>query len=155
VKKILGVAALGALLLTVFLWICRRGQNDAPAAGEAPARAPSASASAGAVANPPVPATASAAVAASATAATASSDQAACARLADLCSTSAEKVDMAQCETRLSDSRKLSGAGNVDRSEACIAEARTCAAATGCISGGIGVGALGEFLKGVGTSLSK
>jgi hypothetical protein len=157
VMKIVGVAALCALLLAVFLWIARRGPND-PATGEAPSHAPTTStaAVAVAVANPLVPATATAPVAASATGATqASSDQAACTRIADLCSTSGEKVDVPQCETKLSDSRKLSGAGNVDRSETCIAEAKTCAAATGCISGGIGVGALGEFLKGVGSSLSK
>jgi len=154
VKKIVGVAALGALLLAVFLWICRRSPNDPPAAGEAPALAPSTSAAA--VASPPVSASAIAPDPASAIGATqAANDKAACARLADFCSTSREKVDVAECETKLADSRKLSGAGNVDRSETCIAEARTCAAATGCISGGVGVGAMGEFLKGVGSALSK
>jgi hypothetical protein len=43
----------------------------------------------------------------------------------------------------------------VDRSEACLADAKTCAAASGCMSGGIGMGAAGEYLKGLGQALSR
>ena len=53
------------------------------------------------------------------------------------------------------DARKMAGPGNVERSEQCLADAKTCAAATGCMSGGVGMGAMGEFLKGLGGALSR
>jgi hypothetical protein len=82
------------------------------------------------------------------------SDSAACGRLADLCSTTGQRVDAASCQTQLADARKLSGDANVARSAQCITQASTCAAAMGCIQGGVGMGALGEYLKGLGSALS-
>ena len=38
---------------------------------------------------------------------------------------------------------------------ACVQESTTCAAATGCMLGGVGVGALGEMMKGLGSALSR
>jgi hypothetical protein len=75
--------------------------------------------------------------------------------LVELCSTSEQKVDGAQCRSQLADARKVAGAGNVEKSERCLVEANTCAAASGCLSGGVGMGAMGEFLKGLGSALSK
>jgi hypothetical protein len=157
VKKILIVVMLGGLLLAVFLFAHRKGTSEAiasdPAATTAAAVATAAPAQAQA---PAAQATAAAATTAppSAPAAPVASDTSACARLSELCSTSDQHVNVAECEKELADARKMSGANNVARSEQCIADAKTCAAASGCISGGVGMGAMGEFLKGFGSALS-
>ncbi|HEY2516606.1 MAG TPA: hypothetical protein VGI39_37305 [Polyangiaceae bacterium] len=151
-NKILGVAFVGVIALFLFFRILdhekKAGAGDTPAAavtaGGAVAPATMAVASAAA----PVPAAPAAPVAAL-------GDDAACARLADLCSTAESPVDASHCSKKLADARKFSGAGNVDKSEACLADAKTCAAASGCISGGLGMGTLGEYLKGLGSALSK
>ncbi len=157
VKKILGVAIVGALLLFLVL-------RYAGGRGTEPIAADPAAASATASAVQPVPMVSSApAVTATATAAApnapasaaAPGDSVACARLVDLCSTSDQKVDSSQCITQMADARKMAGAANVDRSEQCMADAKTCAAASGCLSGGVGMGAMGEFLKGLGGALSR
>jgi hypothetical protein len=111
-----------------------------PAQAQAPAAQATAAPSTAAPASPP--------------AAPVASDTTACTRLSELCSTSDQRVNVAECEKELADARKMSGANNVARSEQCIADAKTCAAASGCISGGVGMGAMGEFLKGFGSALS-
>jgi hypothetical protein len=150
VKKVLVTALVGAVLLVAYLRLFGRKQVEGgAAAGDAVPVSASVSATATTM-DPP-----SMTVAAATAVAPATSDAAACARLAELCSTSDGKIDVAACESKLGDSRKLTGPGNVDRSKSCVAEAKTCAAATGCMSGGIGMGAMGEFLKGFGSALSK
>jgi hypothetical protein len=151
VKKILGVAVFGGLLLVLsFVFLGRGEKKEKDGIGADPASSgglaiatAAASAAVPVVVTPPVAAV------------PAMSDTAACAMLAELCSTSEERVDAAACEKKLADARKMSGAANVDRSEQCLATAKTCAAATGCLSGGVGMGAVGEFLKGLGSAISK
>jgi hypothetical protein len=151
VKKIVGVALLGGLVLTLVLLAARNKKaNDGTGVPSAADSSQTSAASASAAPASPIVS----AAAAPTTAAT-DDDEAACAHLADLCSTSSQKVDTSSCRAKLTDARKLSGPGNVARAEQCLAEAKTCAAASGCLSGGIGVGAAGEFLKGLGAALSK
>jgi hypothetical protein len=159
VKKIIAVAVLGGLLLAVFLFASRREKDQAIASGPgttaAAATAPNApAAQTAAVTVPPPGTTSGPAPTAASPAPPVASDSATCTRLSDLCSTSDQHVDVAQCEKEFADARKMSGASNVARSEQCVADAKTCAAATGCISGGVGMGAMGEFLKGFGSALS-
>lgn len=154
VKKILVVAVLGGLVLALFLVLQRKGKSEAIANDPAVATAAAPNAPAQAQAPAAQATTTPAAPAASPAAAPVASDTAACTRLSELCSTSDQHVDVGQCEKELADARKMSGANNVARSEQCVADAKTCAAATGCISGGVGMGAMGEFLKGFGSALS-
>jgi hypothetical protein len=151
VKKILGVALIGGLLL-FFVLEYATGDNKA-----APGPAAITSATSSGVAAPPAPppAPVPAAPAPVAPVDVTAADTSACARLADLCSTSDQKVDASECLKQLADARKMAGPGNVDRSEQCLTDAKTCAAASGCLSGGVGMGAMGEFLKGLGGALSK
>ncbi len=144
VKKVLLVGLLGGLLLVITLWAMGRGTS-----GAASTASPAATTASLSTAPPALPATAAP------TPPAGIGDTAACAHLAELCSTSDQKVDTGECEKKLGDARKMSGAANVDRSEACLADAKTCAAASGCISGGIGMGAAGEYLKGLGQALSR
>jgi len=148
VKKILGVALIGGLLL---FFVLKYATGDKKAAINPDPAAATASVAAPTPAPPPAPVAPAAAAPADVTVA----DTAACARLADLCSTSDQKVDAAGCLKQLADARKMAGAGNVERSEQCLGDAKTCAAASGCLSGGVGMGAMGEFLKGLGGALSK
>ena len=154
-NKILGVALVGGLLLFLVL---RYGAGDKKAAINPDPAAATAAASSGVAATtaapPPAPVAPATAAPADVAAASAA-DTTACARLADLCSTSDQKVDAAGCLKQLADARKMAGPGNVDRSEQCLGDAKTCAAASGCMSGGVGMGAMGEFLKGLGGALSK
>lgn len=153
-NKILGVAIVGGLLL--FLVVRYATGNHGAAIGPDPAASSASMATAAAtVAPPPVTANTAQAPAPAAPADSVAGDVTACARLADLCSTSDQKVDSADCQKQLADARKMAGAGNVERSEQCLSEAKTCAAASGCMSGGVGMGAMGEFLKGLGGALSK
>jgi hypothetical protein len=154
VKKVLGVALVGSLLLAVALFVLKRdskGEAETPVATGASVPAQPVATGAPPPAQPRAPAT-TAATAAPTTAAPSDAD--ACARLATLCSTSSQKVDAAECEKDLADARKMSGAANVERSTTCMAGATTCAAASGCLSGGVGMGAVGEFFKGLGAALS-
>jgi hypothetical protein len=143
VKKILLVAVLGGMLLAITLW--GMGRSSSRASTGAPPGATTVALTATTAVAPPAAAPATPAP---------MGDAASCARLADLCSTSDQKVDTDECEKKLADARKMSGPSNVDRSEVCLADAKSCAAASGCISGGIGMGATGEFLKGLGSALS-
>ena len=153
-NKILGVAIVGGLLL--FLVLRYATGNHGAAIGPDPAAASASVATAAATVAPsPVTATAAQAPAPAAPTGSVAGDVAACARLADLCSTSDQKVESTDCQKQLADARKMAGPGNVERSEQCLSDAKTCAAASGCMSGGVGMGAMGEFLKGLGGALSK
>jgi hypothetical protein len=149
VNKLFGVTVVGALLLGAFLYGTRGKKTDV----RADPVAATATVAAGASLPPAAPATTTATVAGSTS--SDASDKTACAHLADVCSTSDEKVDPVACLKQLADARKMAGAANVDRSEQCMADAKTCAAASGCLSGGIGMGAMGEYLKGLGSALSR
>jgi hypothetical protein len=157
VKKIFGVALIGGLLL--FFMLRYATSNHGAAIGPDPAAAASTSApvatAAVTVAPPPVTTTTAQPPAPATPASALAGDVAACARLVDLCSTSDQKVDSTDCQKQLADARKMAGPGNVERSEQCLTDAKTCAAASGCLSGGVGMGAMGEFLKGLGGALSK
>jgi len=79
-----------------------------------------------------------------------------CVKLGELCGPtdkSQEKLDA--CIDGLEQAKKVSGVPAVERSMACVQESNTCAAASGCMMGGIGVGAVGELMKGVGSALSR
>jgi len=157
VKKILGVALIGGLLLFFVLRYATGSHGAAigPDPAAAAATSSAAASTAAMVAPPPVAPTTAPAPAPAAPTNVVAGDVAACARLADLCSTSDQRVDATDCQKQLTDARKMAGAGNVDRSEQCLTDAKTCAAASGCLSGGVGMGAMGEFLKGLGGALSK
>jgi L-aminopeptidase/D-esterase-like protein len=136
VKRIFGVTIVGTILTLLVIWMLR-SRKDAEASPATTATATTAAGTAvAAAATPPA------------------SDHAACEHLADLCSTSQQKVDVPDCERQLADARKMSGPANVDHSLQCVTDAKSCASATGCISGGVGMGALGEFMKGFGSALS-
>ncbi len=160
-NKILVVVVLGGIALALFLALQGRGSNAPVAnavtsatqsqlAASAPASVASASVASAPVASAPV--ASAPVVPAQATAP--HTDSATCARLADLCSTSDRPMDTSGCEKQLADARKLAGDGNLARTEQCLVDAKTCAAAQGCISGGVGMGAMGEFLKGLGSAMS-
>jgi hypothetical protein len=143
-NKILVVVALGGLALALFLALQGRGSN-APAANAVTSATPSQQVASPQATSP------QASIAAQVAPPT---ESATCARLADLCSTSDHPMDTSGCEKQLADARKLAGDGNVVRTEQCLVDAKTCAAAQGCISGGVGMGAMGEFLKGLGSAMS-
>lgn len=90
---------------------------------------------------------------------TATPEEKTCNRLADLCSTSSHDVrkdkDFASCPADLADAKKFAGAPAVDRSMTCVAEANTCTAASVCLATSVGMGALGEAMKGFGSALSR
>lgn len=157
VNKILGVIVVGGVLLGAFLYGTRDKRADVRADPAAVASTPVAVAlnTMSTTVASPAPAAPTVAPVPVATAGSTTSDTTACARLSDLCSTSDEKVDPPACMKQLADARKMAGPANVERSELCLADAKTCAAATGCISGGVGMGAMGEYLKGLGGALSR
>lgn len=79
-----------------------------------------------------------------------------CTKLADVCPVKEKTVSSFDtCVEKMEDLRKVSGQASFDRSERCVAESTSCAAAAGCLTGGIGMGAVGEYMKGFGTALSK
>src|SRR5438128_3470991 len=78
-----------------------------------------------------------------------------CVRLGELCATDPSAKDLDECIDGMKELRKMSGPSSFERSQKCIDESNSCAAASGCIMGGAGVGTLGEFLKGFGNALSK
>ncbi|MBS2016373.1 MAG: hypothetical protein JST00_26045 [Deltaproteobacteria bacterium] len=80
----------------------------------------------------------------------------ACRKIADLCAVSeksAEKLE--SCVDDFEKTKKLVGEAPVKRSMECIQEANSCMAVSGCMAGGVGVGALGEMMKGFGSALSR
>jgi hypothetical protein len=86
--------------------------------------------------------------------AVATPERAACVHLGELCDADFDADKLQACTDNLERARKLAGAAAADRSIACIDQSTTCAAAVGCTVGGIGVGAAGEFMKGLGKALS-
>jgi hypothetical protein len=159
VRKILGVSVVGVALLLIALWGLRSRKTGDTADGLPASASALATSPTGAAA--PVAATGTTTPVASSIATTpttvpiGANDATACQRIVELCSTSEQKVDPAECEKKFADGRKIAGSANVERSLSCVAEAKTCAAASGCVSGGVGMGAIGEFLKGLGSALSK
>jgi hypothetical protein len=149
VNKLFGVGIVGTLVLFIALWAMARSKE-----AEANANA-TGSTTVVAIAPTTLPTTPIAPTApAPAIAAGAAGDHGTCVKLSDVCTTSQQKVDVADCERQLADARKVSGGNNVDRAHLCMNDAQTCAAATGCLSGTLGTGTLGEYLKGFGSALS-
>lgn len=80
----------------------------------------------------------------------------ACTKLEALCGDGGKRsMDAEQCREGWSEARKLAGDAATDRSLSCVVDAKTCSAAAGCLAGGVGVGAVGEMLKGFGDALSR
>lgn len=80
----------------------------------------------------------------------------ACVKMADLCGEqNASYKDLDKCVDDMKKARKLAGDSSFDKSAKCVQESNSCAAATGCWMGGVGVGAMGELLKGFGTAITK
>lgn len=85
-----------------------------------------------------------------------SKEHRACSHLAQICEEGAEqqaKID--SCEKDLNELRSSAGSEAVDRTIACIQEAKSCVSAAGCMVGGIGGGMLNEFIKGVQKAMPK
>jgi hypothetical protein len=78
-----------------------------------------------------------------------------CLKVAELCSTDAKAKDLEECVDGMKKLRKMSGDASFERSRKCIDESKSCAAASGCMMGGVGVGALGEMMKGFGAAITK
>jgi hypothetical protein len=80
----------------------------------------------------------------------------ACLRMEELCETEPmSSKDMNECVDDMKHARKMAGDANFDRSVQCTNEAKSCAAAAGCWAGGVGMGAVGEMMKGFGSALSR
>ena len=79
-----------------------------------------------------------------------------CARLEVVCHTDEpDGISVEQCTHQMKEIRTQAGNASFDKSERCIEEAQSCAAAAGCMVGGIGVGMTGEMLKGLGNAMTK
>lgn len=78
-----------------------------------------------------------------------------CVKLGDLCGAEAKADKFEQCVDQMKKVRKVAGDPAFERSQKCLEESNSCGAATGCMAGGIGVGALGEMMKGFGSALQK
>ncbi len=76
-----------------------------------------------------------------------------CVRLGELCGADPSKETRQSCVEDMQKMRKMSGDAAFERSQSCVAESKSCGAASGCMMGGVGVGTLGEVLKGFGTAL--
>lgn len=86
----------------------------------------------------------------------ASKEAKACAKIGELCGGekgTAKELD--QCEEGFKQLRKITGEKGVDKTLTCVDDATSCMAATGCVMGGVGVGALEEMMKGFGNAMSK
>ncbi len=82
----------------------------------------------------------------------------ACVRMAELCGYDDEdkkNEELEECIADMKKAHKLAGDKPFERSVSCIDESKSCAAAAGCMAGGVGVGAAGEMMKGFGTALTK
>jgi hypothetical protein len=80
----------------------------------------------------------------------------ACAKMADLCGEKAKGA--ADCERDMDDMRKNMGDEPVKKFDTCIADAKSCPEAAGCLvgAGASGIGdMMNKFLKGVGNGLNK
>lgn len=85
----------------------------------------------------------------------ASPETKACAKIGDLCSAEGSSRDLDACVDGLEKTRKVVGDEAVDKTIACIDDAETCVAASGCMVGGIGVGVLEELVKGIGDAVRR
>lgn len=86
----------------------------------------------------------------------ASPERRACAKMGEVCGNNDGGLrELEACEDGFAKARKLVGDAPVDRSIACIADTQSCIGATGCVIGGIGIGALSDFGKGFGSASSK
>ena len=72
----------------------------------------------------------------------------ACRHMVDLC----DAQDVERCERALSKLAEVGGPTSEERAVSCMLEAKSCAAAAGCMAGA-GAGALGEFFKGLNQAL--
>jgi hypothetical protein len=70
----------------------------------------------------------------------------ACGRLAELCGEA--RVQRQQCEEGLVEFKRMVGEEAHGRAMGCIADAKSCLGAAGCVAGG-GLSGAGEFLKGL------
>lgn len=80
----------------------------------------------------------------------ATASRAACDRVVSLCQGNA--TDRRQCEQTFADLRPNVDAENAARTARCVAEARTCGEASGCMAGGAaraGAGFLRDFTNGL------
>ena len=85
-----------------------------------------------------------------------SKEHRACSHLAQICEEGAEQqARIDSCEKELTELRSSAGSEAVDRTIACIQEAKSCVSAAGCMVGGIGGGMLNDFIKGVQKALPK
>jgi hypothetical protein len=79
-----------------------------------------------------------------------------CVRLGELCDAPKSGDNLDQCVANMKQMRKMSGDPAFERTRKCLLEeATSCGAAAGCMAGGVGVGAVGEMLKGLGSALSQ
>ena len=85
--------------------------------------------------------------------AAASPERQACVHVGELCGNGGDVDQLEKCADGFAKARKAAGDPAVERSLKCIEESKTCAAIAGCTLGGIGVGAMGEFMKGFGSAL--
>src|SRR5262244_3140240 len=85
----------------------------------------------------------------------ASPQKKACVHLADVCSVTGDFKDLDKCVESFDKLEKMAGKEPTARSLRCIEESQTCTAAAGCMVGGAGMGVLGEFMKGVGSSMTR
>lgn len=80
----------------------------------------------------------------------------ACRKLADLCVVDEKSAkNLETCVEDFEKTKKLVGEAPVKRSMECIQESNSCMAASGCMMGGVGMGAVGEMMKGFGSALSR
>jgi len=83
-------------------------------------------------------------------------EQRACVKMASLCDDKSGGVD--QCEADLKDMRKAMGADTVRKFDACVADAKSCPEAAGCMLGAAGSGVgdmMNKFIQGVGKGIAK
>ena len=78
-----------------------------------------------------------------------------CTRMAELCGEEGDAKELNECVDEMKKAHKLAGDVPFQRSVTCIEESKSCAAAAGCMMGGVGVGAAGEMMKGFGNALTK
>lgn len=78
----------------------------------------------------------------------------ACVKLGQLCGADGKGLTLEKCEQFMDKLAEMAGEETVDQSVRCILQSESCAAGMGCMVGS-GVGAMGEFFKGLTQSLEK
>ena len=84
------------------------------------------------------------------------SERRTCARMTQLCGEKSDGID--KCEADLNDMRQSLGDEAVKKLDTCVADAKSCPEAVGCMVGAAGSGigdAMNKFMQGVGKGLSK